>query len=46
MTTRGRDDAQEEDTPEDNQPFGSKKEMAQRLAELERRLNELEADRD
>ena len=37
----GRDNQQE-----DNQPSRSKKEMADRLAELERRLNELEANRD
>lgn len=36
-----------DEAPEDNQPpAGSASEMAQRLAELERRLNELEAGRD
>ncbi len=44
-------DAPSEATPEDdqqsdNQRPGSEKEMAKRLAELERRLNELESNRD
>jgi polyhydroxyalkanoate synthesis repressor PhaR len=40
------EEAPREDVSADSQPPGSKKEMAERLAELERRLSELEANRD